>query len=89
MTIKVGNGSIHFPTLEELEDKRREIFDRWCWETGSKEDWNEIEQLDIEIERLKRTPAYTFSSDTNTGFYRKGNGDLGFVVGGTEIRDKK
>ncbi len=86
MTIKFDNGS--FPTIEELEDQLRVVFDRWCWETGSKEDKAEVDRLEAEIEYLKRLPAYSFSSDTNTGFYRKGNGDLGFVVGGTEIGDK-
>ena len=43
--------SQQFPreTKEELEEQLREVFDRWCWETGSAEDKAIIDELDRRI----------------------------------------
>ena len=37
-------------SLDQLKDLRREVYDRWCWETGSEEDEMTLKELDKMIE---------------------------------------
>ena len=36
-------------TVEELEKKYRELYDKWCWETGSDEDLERLKELEVTI----------------------------------------
>jgi len=89
-----GNGWVSnpYPNMDqdELEERRREVFDRWTWETGSKDDAEELGRIDAEIEARKKAPKYSFTSDTDTGIYFKDGGKIGISVGGIDItKDKK
>ena len=39
--------------MDEMRAERAEIFDRWCWETGSAEDWEKFQQLDKKIKTFE------------------------------------
>ena len=41
------------PTIEELEEEFREVYDRWCWETGSDKDKKRLDELLEEIKFQK------------------------------------
>lgn len=57
-----------YPSLKELKRERTKVFDRWTWETGSKEDREEFETLDAVIEiyedqrNVLRTKILVFQS---------------------------
>ena len=42
------------PTIEELEEEFREVYDRWCWETGSDKDKKRLDELLEEIKFQKK-----------------------------------
>lgn len=49
-----------------------------------------IDTVDSQVKLANGTallPAYTFASDPNTGFFRKGADNIGFAVGGAEVGD--
>ena len=53
-------------TEEDLKDflkEREEIFDRWCWETGSEEDRKRVEELDEEIKLAKMDVDMAYFQD--------------------------
>ncbi len=35
--------------LDDLREQLAEVYDRWCWETGSQEDWEEMKRLEALI----------------------------------------
>ncbi len=41
---------------EELLKEFREIYDRWCWDTGSVKDKNYLDEIEIEIKKRKLDP---------------------------------
>ncbi len=45
-------------SLDQLKDMRREVYDRWCWETGSEEDKITLKELDEMIENWNDSPTF-------------------------------
>ena len=41
------------PTVEELEEEFRDLYDKWCWETGLDEDKKRLDELAAKIKSQK------------------------------------